>query len=64
VWKTRRESTHDNDDYNRIKEEANADAFSFDFPHYQSWKSIFQMLEMSSFVIWWRMSVDDMIGNE
>jgi hypothetical protein len=52
------ESTHDNDDNDRIQEEANADAFSFDFTQYQSWKSItvvfFQMLEMSSFVMWWR----------
>jgi hypothetical protein len=51
-----RESTHDDND--RIKEEANADAFVFDVTHYQSWKSIkvvfFQMLEMSSFVMWWR----------
>jgi hypothetical protein len=29
-----RESTHDEDD-DKIKEEANADAFTFDFTHYQ-----------------------------
>jgi hypothetical protein len=54
---TRNESTHDDDD-DRIKEEANANAFIFDFTQYQSWKSMavvfFQMLGMSSFVRWWR----------
>jgi hypothetical protein len=53
VWvrKTRRntrESTRDDND--RIKEEANADAFIFDFTNSQSWKSMtvlfFQMLGM------------------
>jgi hypothetical protein len=53
-----RESTHDNDD-DSIKEDANANAFSFDFTHYQSWKSMkvvfFQMLGLLSFAImWWR----------
>jgi hypothetical protein len=51
---TRNESTHDDDD-DRIKEEANANAFIFDFTQYQSWKSMavvfFQMLGMSSFVM-------------
>jgi hypothetical protein len=50
-----RKSTHDDD---RIKEEANSDAFIFDFIPYQSWKSrnvvFFQMLQMSTFVMWWR----------
>jgi hypothetical protein len=35
-----RECTHDDNDDDRIKEEANADAFIFDFTPYQSWKSI------------------------
>jgi hypothetical protein len=50
-----RESTHD-DNHDRVKEEANANAFISNFSLYQSWKCMkvvfFQMLEMSSFVMW------------